>query len=151
MNTDEEDALKMYVQELATVQPLTKQDEARLFREMQQEGERGELAERHLIENHVHQVLPIEERYTSSCLSMLELVLAGSGTARLESRDELANHKRPQPSRRSRLWVTSFQLFGPCRRRSRTFCSKSYDVVARLGNSYQTWKCPKRGHAVSGR
>jgi DNA-directed RNA polymerase sigma subunit (sigma70/sigma32) len=78
MNTDDQDALKMYIQELGTVQPLTTQDEARLFQEMQQDDERGKLAERRLIESHLHQVLPIAERYKSSGLSMLDLIQEGN-------------------------------------------------------------------------
>ena len=78
MNPDDDDAVKVYVQELGTVQPLTKQEEARLFQEMQQLGERKELAERRLIESHLHQVLPIAERYKSSGLSMLDLIQEGN-------------------------------------------------------------------------
>lgn len=78
MNPDDDLAVKMYVQELATVQPLTKQEEARLFQEMLQPGERGVLAERRLIESHLHRVLPIAERYTSSGLSLLDLIQEGN-------------------------------------------------------------------------
>jgi DNA-directed RNA polymerase sigma subunit (sigma70/sigma32) len=78
VSADEQEALKLYLEELGSVQPLTKQEEARLFQEMQQEGERGAFAERRVLESHLHQVPPIAERYASSGLSMLDLVQEGN-------------------------------------------------------------------------
>jgi len=78
MDADENDAVKLYVQELASVLPLTKEEEAHMFEEMEQSGERGELAERRLIEGNLHLVLPIAERHKSSDLSMLDLIQEGN-------------------------------------------------------------------------
>ncbi len=62
MDADENDAVNVYMQELASVPPLTKEEEAQMFQEMEQSGKRGDLAERRLIEGNLHLVLPIAER-----------------------------------------------------------------------------------------
>ena len=78
MNSDDNDPVKTYVRELATVQPSTKEEEKHLFQEIEQGGERGVLAERRLIESNLQLVLPIAERHKSSGLSMLDLIQEGN-------------------------------------------------------------------------
>ena len=66
--------MTVYLRELATVPPLTKDEEIRLFHESVQTGEQAEIAKRRLLESRLPLVLPIAERYTSSGLSMLALI-----------------------------------------------------------------------------
>ncbi len=73
-----DDPVKLYERELATIQPLTSQEEASLFLQAQQSGEQGEIAKRRLIESKLHLVLPIAERHVSRGLSMLELIQEGN-------------------------------------------------------------------------
>lgn len=72
------DALEMYEQELARIQPLTSEEDAQLFLQSQESGERAEDAKKRLIEGNLHLVLPIARRYVSSGLSMLELIQEGN-------------------------------------------------------------------------
>ena len=73
-----DDPVKMYEREVATVQPLTSEEEARLFVQAEQSGELGELAKRRLIESRLHLVIPIARQYISRGLSMLELIQEGN-------------------------------------------------------------------------
>ena len=68
----------MYERELATVQPLTHNEETRLFQEAEQPHEQGEIAKRMLIESKLHLVLPIARRHASRGLSMMELIQEGN-------------------------------------------------------------------------
>ncbi len=72
------DPVEVYRREIATVSPLTKDEEAHLFQEARQLGERGEVAKRRLIESHLHLVLAVADRHASSHLSMLELIQEGN-------------------------------------------------------------------------
>ena len=74
----DDDPVKMYEREVGTIEPLTAEDEARLFLQAEQSGEQGELAKRRLIESGLHLVLPIARRYISTSLSMLELIQEGN-------------------------------------------------------------------------
>jgi DNA-directed RNA polymerase sigma subunit (sigma70/sigma32) len=78
MALEDDDPVEVYRREIATVSPLTKDEEAHLFQEARQLGERGEVAKRRLIESHLHLVLPVAERHTSGRLSMLELIQEGN-------------------------------------------------------------------------
>src|ERR1700688_3680519 len=78
MKLDDNDPVKMYVRELANVQPLTTEEQIHLFREAGKSGEEGEGAKRRLLENTLHLVLPIAEQHTSSGLSMLDLIQEGN-------------------------------------------------------------------------
>src|SRR5881409_1034220 len=78
MALDDDDPVEVYRREVATVSPLTKEEEAHLFKEARQSGERGEVAKRRLIESHLHLVLPVAERHASGRLSMLELIQEGN-------------------------------------------------------------------------
>jgi len=46
MDVDDNDPVKMYVREVDSVQPLTKEEETHLFQELRKLGELGEVAER---------------------------------------------------------------------------------------------------------
>jgi RNA polymerase primary sigma factor len=78
MSMSDNDPVKMYERELATIQPLTSEEESRLFLQAEQSGEQGEDAKRRLIESKLHLVLPIAQRYLSRGLSMLELIQEGN-------------------------------------------------------------------------
>lgn len=78
MGLDNDDPVNAYRREIATISPLTKDEEAHLFEEAGQSGERGEGAKRRLIESHLHLVLPVAERHTSGRLSMSELIQEGN-------------------------------------------------------------------------
>ncbi|HEV2730864.1 MAG TPA: sigma-70 family RNA polymerase sigma factor [Terriglobales bacterium] len=79
MPLDDDDPVEIYRREIATVSPLTMDEEAHLFQEATQSGERGEVAKRRLIESYLHLVLPIAERHASSGrLSILELIQEGN-------------------------------------------------------------------------
>jgi len=78
MALDDDDPVEVYRREIATVSPLTKEEEAHLFKEARQSGEPGEVAKRRLIESHLHLVLPVAERRASGRFSMLELIQEGN-------------------------------------------------------------------------
>jgi len=78
MALDDDDPVEVYRREIATVSPLTKEEEAHLFKEARQSGEPGEVAKRRLIESHLHLVLPVAERRVSGRFSMLELIQEGN-------------------------------------------------------------------------
>ena len=78
MDLDDDDPVKMYLREVANVQPLTKEEETHLFQELRKSSELGKVAERRLLESKLHLVLPIAERHASSGLSMLDLIQEGN-------------------------------------------------------------------------
>ncbi|PYV95148.1 MAG: hypothetical protein DMG89_22835 [Acidobacteria bacterium] len=78
MALDDDDPVEVYRREVANVLPLTKKEAAHLFQEARQSGDPGEPAKRRLIENHLHLVLPVAERYAPSGLSMLDLIQEGN-------------------------------------------------------------------------
>jgi RNA polymerase primary sigma factor len=75
---NDDDPVKVYLRELATLPPLTKAEEARLFHESARTGEGAEIAKRRLLESTLPLVLPIAERYASRGLSMLDLIQEGN-------------------------------------------------------------------------
>ena len=78
MDLDNDDPVTVYLRELAAVPPLSKEEEAHLFHECAQTGEQAEIAKRRLLESRLPLVLPIAERYSSSGLSMLDLIQEGN-------------------------------------------------------------------------
>ena len=75
---DSDDPVTVYLRELASVPPLTKEEEAHLFRESAQTGEQAEIAKRRLLESRLPLVLPIAERYASRGLSVPDLIQEGN-------------------------------------------------------------------------
>lgn len=74
-----DDALAVYVKEVCNVEPLTKDEEAKLFRELGGQGVQDAVweivAERRLIEGHLAQVVSIAQKHsTSSGVPMLDLI-----------------------------------------------------------------------------
>jgi DNA-directed RNA polymerase sigma subunit (sigma70/sigma32) len=78
MGPDDREAVQMYLRELAGIQPLSEEEEAQLFQEMEQHGERGELAERRLLESKLHLVAAIAEQHASGGISLLDLIQEGN-------------------------------------------------------------------------
>ena len=75
------DPVTMYLQELSTVVPLTKNEELRLFQKLGDSGnwnEEQENAERRLIETHLTLVVSVAEKYLTSGIPMLDLVQEGN-------------------------------------------------------------------------
>jgi DNA-directed RNA polymerase sigma subunit (sigma70/sigma32) len=77
-----DDALAVYVKEVGNVEPLTKDEEAKLFRELAGHGVRDEMratvAERRLIEGHLAQVVSIAQNHSTSGVPMLDLIQEGN-------------------------------------------------------------------------
>jgi DNA-directed RNA polymerase sigma subunit (sigma70/sigma32) len=73
-----DDPVSMYRRELATIQPLTNEEEDRLFREAEKPGEQGEGAKRRLIESTLPLVLSIADQHAASGLSPLDLIEEGN-------------------------------------------------------------------------
>ena len=75
------DPVTMYLQELSTVIPLTKNKELQLFQKLGNSGhwdEEQEHAARRLIETHLKLVVGVAEKHLSSSISMLDLVQEGN-------------------------------------------------------------------------
>jgi RNA polymerase primary sigma factor len=74
-----DDALAVYVKEVGNVEPLTKDEEAKLFRELGAQDEAREIvAERRLIEGHLAQVVSIAQKRSTSGMPMLDLIREGN-------------------------------------------------------------------------
>lgn len=77
MNDD--DPLKFYLNELATVQPLTNRERADLLTQIRSGNNQAEQAEKRLIEANLSMVVVIAERFRSPGCPMLDLIQAGNG------------------------------------------------------------------------
>ncbi len=78
---DENDAVKMYLREVAKVEPLTPDEERRLLATIASRGTKdveGERAAREVIENKLALVVTIAEQYSSSGIPMLDLFQEGN-------------------------------------------------------------------------
>ena len=76
-----DDPVAMYLREAANVQPLTKDEETALIKELSLLDRRNpqrETAARRLIEGHLQAVVDIAEKYSSSGVPMLELLEEGN-------------------------------------------------------------------------
>jgi len=82
INNPDDEAVAMYLREVATVPQLTKDEETELFRQLGSSGnwnEHQENVARRLIENHLALVVDIARRHVSSgILSLLELIQEGN-------------------------------------------------------------------------
>lgn len=80
-NDDPDDPVAMYILEASKVEPLTKVEEAKLFREMGQWGkwdERGENAARRLVESQLMLVVSLAQKHSTVGVPMLEIVQEGN-------------------------------------------------------------------------
>lgn len=68
----------MYLRELDAVQPLTKDEESYLLRQVQSQDAQAESASRRLIEANLSLVVVIAERHSSSGIPMLDLIEKGN-------------------------------------------------------------------------
>lgn len=75
---DPDDAVEVYVREVASIPPLTKEEEAHLFQLVAKRGEQAENAERRLLESSLRLVVPIAQGHSSSGLSVLDLIQEGN-------------------------------------------------------------------------
>jgi RNA polymerase primary sigma factor len=78
MDLDANDPLKFYLRELATIPPLTKDEETELLLHVRTQDEAAELAERRLIEANLSLVVSIAEKHISAGIAMLDLVQQGN-------------------------------------------------------------------------
>jgi RNA polymerase primary sigma factor len=72
------DPLKLYLLQVATIQPLTKAEEAELIQHVWNQDEHQESASKRLIETNLPLVVSIANRHCSTGLSMLDLVESGN-------------------------------------------------------------------------
>jgi RNA polymerase primary sigma factor len=75
------DPLAMYIREVSKVEPLTKDEETKLFRELGGSGDWDEQREnvaRRLIESQLILVVSIAQKYSGAGVSMLNLVQEGN-------------------------------------------------------------------------
>lgn len=78
---DPNDPVSVYVREVSTVEPLTKMEEAQLFRELGDSGEWDEQREnvaRRLIESQLMLVVSVAEKHAASGAPLLDLIQEGN-------------------------------------------------------------------------
>src|SRR5580700_6735958 len=78
---DPDDPVAFYVREASAVEPLTKAEEAKLFRELGHSGEWDEQREnvaRKLIESQLMLVVNIAEKHAASGVPLLDLIEEGN-------------------------------------------------------------------------
>ena len=75
MDLQNDDPVKMYLHELALIQPLTKDEETKLFQQLRH---RDEHAETRLIESRLSLVVNIAERHSAAGIPMLDLIQEGN-------------------------------------------------------------------------
>lgn len=74
----DDDPLKFYLRELATVQPLTSDEANGLLKQIRSGSDRAEHAEKRLIEANLSLVVAIAERFRSHGCPMLDLIQRGN-------------------------------------------------------------------------
>ena len=80
-NYDPNDPVAVYMNEVGSVKPLAKDEEAKLFRELAGPGDWDEAREnvaRTLIEAHLAQVVSIAQKHFPSDVPMLDLIQEGN-------------------------------------------------------------------------
>ena len=80
-NHSPDDPVAMYIREASNVEPLTKDEEMKLFRELAGPGDWDEAREnvaRRLIEGHLAQVVSIAQKHSASGVPMLDLIQEGN-------------------------------------------------------------------------
>ena len=81
-NHDPDDPVAVYVLEVSKVEPLTKMEETKLFRELVHsvdwDEQRENVATRRLIESQLMLVVSIARKHSASGVSMLDLIQEGN-------------------------------------------------------------------------
>jgi len=83
-NHDPADPVEMYIREASKVEPITKEEETKLFRELGRLDNWGDLDEqresvaRRLIESQLMLVVNIAQRHSEAAVSMLDLIQEGN-------------------------------------------------------------------------
>jgi RNA polymerase primary sigma factor len=80
-NHDPNDPVAVYISEVGGVEPLAKDEETKLFRELAGPGDWDEVREnvaRRLIESHLSQVVSIAQKHSPSGVPMLDLIQEGN-------------------------------------------------------------------------
>jgi len=75
---DRDEALRLYLRELDTIGPLTRDEEARLLQQVRSHDDEGELAAKRLIEAYLPLVVSIVKRHSSPRIDMLDLIETGN-------------------------------------------------------------------------
>lgn len=78
MTPHDDDSLQRYLRELATIHPLTKEEESELLLHVQAHDQQEELASKRLIEANLTLVASIAEQYSGSELPVLEIIQEGN-------------------------------------------------------------------------
>jgi RNA polymerase primary sigma factor len=78
MTLDINDPLRVYLLELATIPPLTRDEETQLLQRLRAKDELTESATRRLIEANLSLVVSIAERHFSGEINMLDLIQKGN-------------------------------------------------------------------------
>ena len=78
MNLDNNDPLKVYLRELGSVQPLTKDEETDLLQQWRRQDEQAESAGKRLIKAKLSLVVSIAERHSCTGVHMLDLIEKGN-------------------------------------------------------------------------
>ena len=78
LDPSDDDPLKLYLREVANIQPLSGGQTTELFRQIWARDQRAELASRTLVEANLYLVVEIAERFVSSGPLPLDLVEAGN-------------------------------------------------------------------------
>jgi RNA polymerase primary sigma factor len=80
-NHDLEDPVAMYIREASSVEPLTKDEETKLFQKLAGPSDWDEVRKnvaRRLIEGHLAQVVSIAQKHSASGIPMLDLIQEGN-------------------------------------------------------------------------
>ena len=77
---DPDDPVAMYMRELSTIEPLTKDEETSLFQGLRSTigTDQGETIERRLIESQLPLVASVAQKHTASGIPMLDLIQEGN-------------------------------------------------------------------------
>jgi len=78
MSLDANDPLKCYLSEVATIRPLTRDEETNLLQHVRTQDEQAESSARRLIEANLSLVVSIAERHSSAGVNMLDLIENGN-------------------------------------------------------------------------
>src|SRR5215469_3500167 len=78
---DPDDPVALYLREVSNIEPLTKDEETRLFQELGNEGNRDKTREniaRTLLENQLALVVKVAQKHSALGVSMLDLIQEGN-------------------------------------------------------------------------